>query len=67
MSNLLLSAWFLIIATVLVGLETGLETAELDRTSPGAWLGEEGADIVKDEGCFLIESRKERRGGEAQD
>ena len=42
-SNLWLSAWFLIIATVRVVGETGLE-----RISPGAWVGDEGVDIVFD-------------------
>ena len=35
-SNLLLSAWFLIIATVRVGLDAGLFKTEPGRTSPGA-------------------------------
>lgn len=39
-SNLWLSAWFLMMATVRVGGEEGLDTI-----SPGAWGGEEGADM----------------------
>lgn len=43
MSNLWLSAWCLIMATVRVGGETGLDTISI---SPGACVGEEGADIA---------------------
>lgn len=49
-SNLWLSAWFLIIATVRVVGETGLE-----MISPGAWVGDEGVDMVFERiSCWLL-------------
>ena len=45
-SNLLLSAWFLMMATVRGDLDTGLFRRGVVGTSPGERAGEAGADIV---------------------
>ena len=45
-SNLWLSAWFLMMATVRVDLDTGLFRRGVEGTSPGERAGEAGADIV---------------------